>query len=1246
MSTSSATSTATDSATVSSSTSTVAPVFVNPYATIAVKSHVPISLELRNPNYNKWKAFFRSMCGKFGLLDLLDAAPPANPDAAWEQANCYLRSRLFGSVADDVLDLAMEPDQSARDLWIAIDNLFQANKEPCTIYLHHEFHSMTQGDLSVADYCQRMKTAADALRDISHPVTESQLVLNLLRGVNSRFTSTADNIASAPVLPSFAYARNTLVLKELRNANSVQVQSETALVAANSAHSNCTGGTCHSSGGQQQNRAGGGNGGNGSKNKGKNGGRNNNRNSGGKCGGGFGGRPGQQQPWRAPSAGILGPYPQAHTAFTGPYSSPPPAGSVQPAWDQAGLVAALNGMTLHNPNSWVLNTGATSHMSSIDGILVTRLPNSQTYITVGSGHSIPIVCRGTSFLPIGTTRFDLRHVLVAPSLKSDVHRHIVEFVEYAHTQFGHRLKCLQADNGTEFVNHNTTSFLAGRGSLLRLSCPYTSPQNGKAERMIRTLNNSIRTLLLQASMPPSYWAEGLATATYLLNRRPSSSVNNSIPFQLLHRKIPNYSMLRVFGCLCYPNLSATAAHKLAPYSAACVFLGYPSSHKGYCCLNISTRRIIISCHVIFDETQFPFSGDPVDASSLDFLLQDAPAPSVIAPSLAGVEQPHLPHAPFPVNVEQRLPTGAPSTKDEHLPYYVQPAAHCGQDDGKFHTAGCHVSIFLKQGTIVTSYPAVHVFFTTSRHGGAIPVPLPTTTGADDSAPSHRCGCTHTSPAAMAEEFKALIDNGTWRLVPRPPGANVVTGKWIFKHKFHSDGSLARHKARWVVHGYSQQHGIDYDETFSPVVKPSTIRVVLSIATSRSWPIHQLDVKNAFLHGTLDETVYCQQSSGFIDPAAPDAVCLLQRSLYGLKQAPRAWYQRFATYIRQLGFTPSASDTSLFILRDGDRLAYLLLYVDDIILMASSAELLCHITARLHTEFAMTDLGDLHFFLGISVRRTPDDLFLSQRQYAVDLLQRAGMSEYHPTATPVDARAKLSASEGAPVADPTEYRSLADALQYLTLTRPEIAYAVQQVCRFMHDPHEPHLALVKRIMRYIKGSLSAGLHIGTGPVGSLTAYSDADWAGCPDSRRSTSGYCIFLGDNLVSWSSKRQTTVSRSSAEAEYRAVAHAIAECCCLRQLLQELHAPISTTTVVFCDNVSAAYMTANPVHHRCTKHIEIDIHFVREKVALGQVRVLHVPSTHQFPDFMTKGLPVQLFTDFRSSLCVRDPPAATASGY
>jgi hypothetical protein len=356
---------------------------------------------------------------------------------------------------------------------------------------------------------------------------------------------------------------------------------------------------------------------------------------------------------------------------------------------------------------------------------------------------------------------------------------------------------------------------------------------------------------------------------------------------------------------------------------------------------------------------------------------------------------------------------------------------------------------------------------------------------------------------MADEFQALIDNDTWRLVPRPPSANVVSGKWIFKHNYHSDGTLARHKARWVVRGFSQQHGINYDETFSLVVKLATIRVVLSIAASRTWPIHQLDVKNAFLHGHLDETVYCQQPPGFVNPARPDHVCHLLKSLYGLKQAPRAWYQRFAAFLRQLGFIASVSDASLFVLRDGGHLAYLLLYVDDIIHIASSSTLLHQIMAKLASEFAMTDLGELHHFFGISVTRSTDGLFLSQRQYAVDLLQRAGMAECHSTATPVDTQAKLSATAGDPLSssDSSDYRSLVGALQYLTLTRPDLAYAVQQVCLFMHAPRTPHLALVKRILRYVKGTLSSSLHIGTSSIDSLADYSDPTGlaARTPDAR---------------------------------------------------------------------------------------------------------------------------------------------------
>ena len=250
----------------------------------------------------------------------------------------------------------------------------------------------------------------------------------------------------------------------------------------------------------------------------------------------------------------------------------------------------------------------------------------------------------------------------------------------------------------------------------------------------------------------------------------------------------------------------------------------------------------------------------------------------------------------------------------------------------------------------------------------------------------------------------------------------------------------------------------------------------------------------------------------------------------------------------------------------------------------------------------------------------------------------------PATTPIDTKAKISALEGAPAPDAAFYRSIVGTLQYLTLTRPDLQYAVQQVCLHMHAPRDSHWALVRRILRYIRGTMSLGLTLTASASTDLVAYSDADWAGCPDTRRSTSGYCVYLGPSLISWSSKRQPTVSRSSAEAEYRVVANAVADCTWLRQLLQELLCDIPKATVVYCDNVSAVYLSANPVHHRRTKHIELDIHFVREQVALGRVQVLHVPTAQQFADVMTKGLPPSTFEEFRSSLCVSGD-ASTAGG-
>jgi hypothetical protein len=219
---------------------------------------------------------------------------------------------------------------------------------------------------------------------------------------------------------------------------------------------------------------------------------------------------------------------------------------------------------------------------------------------------------------------------------------------------------------------------------------------------------------------------------------------------------------------------------------------------------------------------------------------------------------------------------------------------------------------------------------------------------------------------MTEEYRALLGNDTWDLIPPPQNANVVSCKWVFRHKLKPDGSLDRYKARWVLHGFSQEQGIDFEETFSPVVKSSMVRVVLSIALSLKLETRQLDVKNAFLHGKLAKVVYNRQPIGFIDSTRPEHVCRLNCSLYGLKQAPRAWYQRFTTFITSIGFTCSRSDTSLFVLQCTEGIAFLLLYVDDIVLTASSTRLLNRIIASLRSEFAMTDMGILHYFLGIAI----------------------------------------------------------------------------------------------------------------------------------------------------------------------------------------------------------------------------------------------------------------------------------------
>ena len=321
---------------------------------------------------------------------------------------------------------------------------------------------------------------------------------------------------------------------------------------------------------------------------------------------------------------------------------------------------------------------------------------------------------------------------------------------------------------------------------------------------------------------------------------------------------------------------------------------------------------------------------------------------------------------------------------------------------------------------------------------------------------------------MEHEFHALQKNDTWQLVPPVSGVNIIDSKWVFKVKRHVGGSIERYKARLVAKGFKQRYGLDYEDTFSPVIKPTTIRLLLSLAVTRGWFLRQLDVQNAFLHGILEEEVYMRQPPGFVDPTRPHHLCRLVKALYGLKQAPRAWHARLGSVLRALGFTPSTADTSLFLLQRPEVTMYLLVYVDDIILISSSAAAADRLVIALRDDFAVKDLGALHFFLGLEVSRSSAGLTLTQKKYSLDLLRRAGMLKCKHAITPMSATDRLSALDGDLLStdDATEYRSLVGGLQYLTITRPDVSYAVNRVCQFLHAPRTSHFTAVKRILWYI------------------------------------------------------------------------------------------------------------------------------------------------------------------------------------
>eukprot|EP00253_Pinus_taeda_P029567 PITA_29567 len=456
---------------------------------------------------------------------------------------------------------------------------------------------------------------------------------------------------------------------------------------------------------------------------------------------------------------------------------------------------------------------------------------------------------------------------------------------------------------------------------------------------------------------------------------------------------------------------------------------------------------------------------------------------------------------------------------------------------------------------------------------------------------------------MNEEYHSLLANDKWDLVPLPKGRKLVRCKWVYRTKYGPDGKVDKHKARLVAKGFSQVEGIDYTETFSPVAKMNSIRLVLSLAASLKWEVHQMDVKSAFLHGDLHEEIYMEQPIGFVQTDS-SLVCRLKKSLYGLKQAPRAWYAKMDSFLLESGFSRCFSDNTVYTKEVGNSLIILVLYVDDLILTGSDPNLINHVKSSLKKKFEMTDLGHLHYFLGLQVLQSKEGISLSQSKYACDILRHFHMEDCKPAPSPFQSGVKLFVSCTSPEVDATLYRQLVGKLLYLTHTRPDLSFVVGLVARFI--------------------AKAAPLLVG---------FIDSDWAGDPDDRKSTAGYVFTLGSGPITWACKKQAAISLSSAEAEYRGAVEASKEALWLREILSELGFEQQHPTTLWCDNQSAIQLCKDPVQHQRSKHIELYMHFIRKLIHDHVLEVQYCSTDDQVADIFTKALTEAKFTKLRYML-------------
>jgi transposase InsO family protein len=830
------------------------------------------------------------------------------------------------------------------------------------------------------------------------------------------------------------------------------------------------------------------------------------------------------------------------------------------------------------------------------------------------------------------SRYGYIYLIHEKSQSLDVFKNYKAEVE---NQLGKRIKSVRSDRGGEYYGRYDGSgeqrpgpfakFLEECGIVPQYTMPGSPTMNGVAERRNRTLKDMVRSMITHSTLPESLWGEALKTAAYILNRVPTKATDKT-PYELWTGKMPSLKHLHIWGCPAEARPYRPNEKKLDARTISCYFIGYSERSRGYKFYDPTTKAIFETGNARFFEdvefaggervTDFVFDEEYVE---IPLIAIDNDRDQVSIPDIVQEATPDQDNVIIsPSESQQLVPEEQTLQPQELMPLRrsTRERRSAVPDDYIVFLQEHEVDIGVVEDDPINFRQAI------------------------ESSNSQKW------LDAMNEEIKSMKDNDVWDLVPLPEGAKPIGCKWIFKTKRDSKGNVERYKARLVAKGFTQKEGIDYKETFSPVSSKDSFRIIMALVAHFDLELHQMDVKTAFLNGDIDETIYMVQPENFVSDDAKQMVCKLKKSIYGLKQASRQWYYKFHQVIISYGFEMNLVDDCIYHKFSGSKYIFLVLYVDDILLASNDIDLLHETKRFLARNFEMKDLGDASFVLGIQIHRDRSRgiLGLSQKSYIEKVLKRYGMQDCKPGDTPVAKGDKFSLSQ-CPKNDleikemqKIPYSSAVGSLMYAQVcTRPDIAYIVGMLGRYLSNPGMDHWKAAKRVMRYLQRTKDYMLTYRRSDQLEIIGYSDSDFAGCQDSRRSTSGYIFMLAGGAISWKSAKQTLIATSTMAAEFVACYEASNHGIWLRNFVTGLRIVdnIERPLKLFCDNKSAVLYSNNNRSSTKSKHIEIKFLAVKERVQSGQVSIEHIGTNSMVADPLTKGLIPKVFREHTAHMGV-----------